>query len=555
MAKFSFVPTTLKELLSTRYFTVPRYQRSYSWTIDEINDFWTDVRDAAHDDSEYFLGNVVLTEDEKVANVYSIIDGQQRLVTTTILLAAMRDFYRRQNRNEVADAIQNVEICPLDTATYERTPRIQMNAIDNPFYSSYILKSEAVAAEKESHRLIEGAKSRFDTLLDELVVASPATWAQEVSSISRFLQNHARVVSVYAATDADAFVIFETLNDRGADLTIADLLKNYLFSKSDKEIETVQNSWIEAMALLQEYQNEDQFITFLRHYWSSVYGMTRERDLYRSIKKKINDRDSAVKFSLELKKAARLYGAALSADSDFWNGYADRTKNVIKLLPRMKLEQNRPLLLAIFQHFEKVEVEKTLRLLLGWSIRGLIGGVMGKGAAETAFCEAATSIRAGTVKNSDDLKGKLSNLIPGDTSFERSFETFRTTNSALARYLLLAFETADTAGPEPEFVPNENVDDVNLEHILPQRAKRLDWPQFHADEVTFFATRISNMTLLQKGKNSQIGNKSWMVKKPVIAASNYRINKSIGAQALWDKDAIDDRGRALARKVCGIWPL
>ena len=275
MARFHFVPTTLKELLTTRYFNVPRYQRSYSWTADETEDFWQDVVDAADDASEYFLGNVVLTEHS--ADVFSIIDGQQRIATTTILLASMRDHYRKYGRGEVADAIQNIELYPLDTGTYEKTPRVQLNAIDNQFYREYILESQSVQPENDSHRLIAEAKAYFDNKLDVLHEENPDSWTTAIGRISTFLKNNARIVSVYAASDADAFVIFETLNDRGADLTIADLLKNYLFSKSDNEINSVQVNWMEANSILDEYQSSDEFITFLRHFWSSVHGMTRER--------------------------------------------------------------------------------------------------------------------------------------------------------------------------------------------------------------------------------------------------------------------------------------
>jgi len=283
--------------------------------------------------------------------------------------------------------------------------------------------------------------------------------------------------------------------------------------------------------------------------------MTRERELYRRIKSEISTKAAAVKFSNELKKAARHYGASLSAESDFWSGYSERTKEIIRLFPRMKLEQNRPLLLAIFQHFEKKEIERTLASLLAWSVRGLVGGVMGKGAAEKAFCDAAVKIRSGEIKNRDDLRNALSKLIPGDTSFAASFRVFRTTNNALARYMLLAMERHLDAQHQPEFIPNSDVDDVNLEHILPQRAKAKDWPKFDEDQVSFYANRIANMTLLQKGKNSKIGNKEWGIKKGVISESRLALNTEIADIVDWDQDAIDERGVILAERAVEVWSM
>jgi hypothetical protein len=125
-----------------------------------------------------------------------------------------------------------------------------------------------------------------------------------------------------------------------------------------------------------------------------------------------------------LKKGARFYAATLSAEADFWNEYGEKSKNIIRLFPRMKLEQNRPLLLAIFQHFQKPDIESALEGLLAWLVRGLVGGVMGKGAAEKAFCDAAVKIRSGDIKSRDELRDALMKLISGNTTFSALFEGF-----------------------------------------------------------------------------------------------------------------------------------
>ena len=138
MDRFDFVPTSLTDLISTRYFTVPRYQRSYAWTADETADFWNDMTSSVDDGGDYFLGNIVLTENEG-KNSFSIIDGQQRIATTTILNAAIRDLYRSQGEQEIAAAVQQEMICALDTAKHEKVARIRLNEIDNPFYREMMI--------------------------------------------------------------------------------------------------------------------------------------------------------------------------------------------------------------------------------------------------------------------------------------------------------------------------------------------------------------------------------------------------------------------------------
>ena len=263
MERFDFKPTSITDLVSTRYFTVPRYQRSYAWTDDEIGDFWNDIAEAAGGPGSYFLGNIVLTSNED-ENSFSIIDGQQRIATTTILNAAIRDKYKANFEKDIGSAIENTMISALDTETYEKRSRITLNEIDNVFYREFIVERKSPKARTESHNCIKGALDFFSEKLQKIIDDNPNSWKVEFSKIAKFFKTQSRIVSVYAANDADAFTIFETLNDRGRDLTIADLLKNYLFSRSDKDIDTIQKNWMDTKAILEEYIEETEFVTFLR---------------------------------------------------------------------------------------------------------------------------------------------------------------------------------------------------------------------------------------------------------------------------------------------------
>ncbi|HYN80535.1 MAG TPA: HNH endonuclease family protein, partial [Gemmatimonadaceae bacterium] len=136
-----------------------------------------------------------------------------------------------------------------------------------------------------------------------------------------------------------------------------------------------------------------------------------------------------------------------------------------------------------------------------------------------------------------------------------SFERFRTTGNALARYMLSAIERALRNEKEPELVPNKDVDEVNLEHILPQKPKAGEWPFFSPDDASLYAYRIGNMTLLQKGKNNKIGNKPWSDKKPIIASSELNLNKAIAGSADWTKVVIEARQKDLADLALKVWAL
>ena len=98
------VSKSLSELLKESFLQIPRFQRPYDWNSDNISDFWTDLIDS--DDDEYFMGSIVVFRDKKDKSMLSVVDGQQRLTTITILLSLLRDAFRERGDQNLADAVQ-----------------------------------------------------------------------------------------------------------------------------------------------------------------------------------------------------------------------------------------------------------------------------------------------------------------------------------------------------------------------------------------------------------------------------------------------------------------
>jgi hypothetical protein len=518
-----------------------------------VEDFWGDMERAILDNREHFLGNIVLSA-EGGEGTQSIVDGQQRIVTTTILLAALRDHFRKSGDEKAAEAVGRY-VGQHDVETFSDLPRVRMNPDDNPYYFAKIVEGKTVTPTKESHELMEGAYKFFVDKLLKVQVDNPSTWKKQLGNYNKFLGKQARVVVVQSPTDADAFTVFETLNDRGADLTISDLLKNLLFSRAKVEIDVVQQYWIEARTIIDELKPRTDMMTFLRHFWSSRHGATRERDLYNEIKRTVNTQAEALSFAKALREDAALYRALLSPSDEKWKSFSQTSKVALQTFDRFNLEQIRPMLLAIHRHFPEKEAEKSIKSVLSWSVRGLVGGVIGGGKAEAYFCDAAIAIRNGSTKSVSELMDNLKDLIPNDAQFREAMERYRTTNNVFARYLLYCIERKLGNQKEPELLPNENVDEVNLEHVLPQKAKQVDWPNFQPETVSIYAYRLGNMTLLQKGPNGKIGNKPWAVKHPVLSQSNFKLNTIFKAASGWDQQAIEARQMHFSGLAPAVWPL
>jgi len=542
----------LGKLLAGRRLSVPIYQRSYAWGEDHVGDFASDLKQAfGASPREYFLGTVVFSNSSPEEPTW-VIDGQQRLATLAVLFAAMRDFYVSQGEAARGEHIRTLYLSSYDDDEDADVPKLALNADDDLFFTErIILGNEDASPTRPSHELLASAYDQLQRFVAEIAADAGVDWVSRLVEWRKFLDEQARVVHVTVPDESDAFLIFETLNDRGVDLTLADLLKNYLFGRSAEKLDFVRDRWISALATFD--QDASLFIVFIRHYWSSLYGPTRERDLFKSIKAEITTKQQTTRFAEDLEAAARLYAALLSGDHEYWNSWGTTTKNNLDTLNRLGLEQNRPMFLAAMQHFTHAEMTRTLRASVSWSVRGLIVGGIGGGSTEKAYANAAVEIRKGNVKSAQELLGELSNIVPSDEEFKSAFETARVTKATLARYYLNAMEREHMGTEEPELVPNSNEEQVNLEHVLPKNPTEDEWSQFTDEQQKDFLHRIGNMALLAKTPNGRIGNKPFAVKKPKFSASDLLLTQEVGAQDDWAPDGIIARQKRLAELAVDTW--
>jgi hypothetical protein len=542
--------------LRDRLLAVPVYQRPYSWPEEQVKEFWSDLKSAfARQVPEYFLGTIVLSH-ESTSGRDTIIDGQQRLATTTLLLAAVRDEYARRADDQRSKIVQDTYITTSDLQSGQRVARLRLSSDDDAFFRKLLIEADAaVQPLRPSHALLLRAHALLQSSVTNFANEAGAGWADRLFALVEYLRLRVRAIFLVVPSEADAFLIFETLNDRGADLTIADLLKNYLFGRAGTQLNTVRDGWLQAVGAFEISYENATFTTFLRHYWSSRRGAIRERELYKNIRETITSENQTVDFVDDLQRAARLYAALLNTEHEFWSSLGTDAKNAVETFLRLDFEQVRPLMLAAMQFFPSVELKKLLRGLTNWGVRGLIVGGIGGGTYEKAYCDAAVKIRKGDIKTAADVFDELGRIIPTDEEFEAAFALARVPKSNLARYYLIALENAKRGDSEPEFVPNANEDQVNLEHVLPKNASDADWgASFTSDERKDWVFRLGNLTLLQKGPNGRIGSKPFSAKRPILAASAFELTSEIGAALDWKPSAIRERQERLAKLALQVWP-
>ena len=464
-------------LLGDRYIEVPPYQRAYSWTDEQVEDLFKDFSDAIRErNAEYFLGTVVLTTSKD--GPHSVVDGQQRLATTSIMICAIRNYFYSIGDAERGDTLHGEFLAKKDRRDLTEVPHLKLMPGDNAFYERAILAKPAGGAKpedvKDAQEALPPSQARLESALKiatryvQQLVDQTKEPTKVLMDWIDFLEKKGKVIVVEVNDAAAANTIFEVLNDRGLDLSVADLLKNYLFRMAEDRVNETQQNWTSMASRLQSYGVEEKELrTFIRHIWSSKHGLTREKDLYDAIRKRVDSKQRAVAFADELNQVAPIYLALDNASDELWKQYGPHVRESVEALQILKAIQIRPLVLALLQHFEVAEVRKALPMLVCWTVRFMITGKLGSGPLELGYSDRAKDVSTGNIKTSKQLYDASKGFLVADADFEQAFATARVSQHYLARFYLRVLEKQNGAKGDGELVVNPNEDAVSLEHIMP----------------------------------------------------------------------------------------
>ncbi|RBM34615.1 DUF262 domain-containing protein [Vibrio tarriae] len=536
-------------------FSVPLYQRDYSWDENNWNDLWLDIETNRRNNSKHYMGSIVLVSKDK--KKYDIIDGQQRLTTLTVLILSVVDIIKDLIRKgvDVEDNSKRIELLindfvgkkSLSSLNYEN--KIELNEVNNPFFSTYLTNFRSpvnIRAEVNSNKLLWKCFAYFKSMIVEEVYKN-----DDVSTLISFVEyisDSLLFIQIIATDDLSAYLIFETLNDRGLELSVTDLLKNYLFSiVADGDKNHIKNIWNVTI----NHVTYSSFPKFLRHYWMMQNGLVQEKELFKTIKRNIKDPKAAFELLKDMSEVSEIYAALGSYNHPLWDGQ-EKVKKHIKELNLFNVTQCYPLLMNSLIYLDADEWLGVLKICSIISFRYMIISGLNPNALESKYNEACKAIHSGEAKTARDIFNILKNLYVSDEDFERNFETrsIRTKRSAkLARYVMYTIEN-HLSGFHYDF---EN-DNGSLEHILPENPT-IDWEeQFPSDVEENFIYRIGNFTILESDKNRLLGNKPFQEKIETYKSSRYELSKRLGYK-MWSPDNILSRQKFLAKQAKAIWTI
>jgi hypothetical protein len=549
ISSLDIVPQGLASSLSTNTLAVPMYQRAYSWEEENVSNFLTDINTAfSNGESEYFMGAIVLQGAE---HSYAVVDGQQRLTTATVFIAATRDFLKAMANDAVASSLETKFLLTKDTWTQQISPRMSLSVYDNDFFLKCILGGENIKPERESHQRLFNARQKCLEFL-EYMNKTHNDWFDRLAKLVTYMEHKARIIQVIVPNEANAYVIFETLNDRGKDLSASDLLKNYLFGRAGDRIDEVQTKWNQMLGILDSHGGDDVVITYIRQLWSATREVAREKELFAKIKAKIVSSQQAVDFANELVVRADHYSAILNPSHQLWKEIGGDAQSLIQSLSVLKLERYRPALLGLLGRFNGKELLDSMRIILNGSVRYLIAVGAGGGSLEGAYSDVARKVTAGEITTAKAFGQELAKIIPNDDFFRTAFLSLRVSKAFLARYFLGALERAARGEENCELIPNGDTMFVNLEHVLPENPGN-NWPNWTPELADTFARRLGNLALLSTKKNTDIGNESFDEKRKTFSASEFVLTKSVGDCEKWEAADIDARQTKLADLALSVW--
>ena len=561
------VSKTLAEVLRGNFLRIPRFQRPYSWDQDNLSDFWTDLVERQED--EYFMGSMVIYRDGKERNVIFLVDGQQRITTITLTLAVVRDYLDEMGEDDLASGVHGLlEATDLDNKSrfiLEHDPA-------NTYFQNRIQQrkpSSKAAASDAEQRALRDARNYIDKSLSSyLAFAEDRQKTTKPTEVRRTallsLRNRIlalQFISIELGNDDDAYLIFETLNTRGKDLQISDLVKNLftrLIKPTTKGLDAAKSGWGEVLERFSALGAAIDPDTFLQHYWLATYEYVSKARLFGEMKTRIKV-SNAEKELEDLKEAAAIYATILAPGDTKWAKEEREVQASLAALNTFRVAQATPLVLSIMRLYREKTISlsslrKVLALIEKFTFQfnavtqsrggGGIANMYSRLARDVYECETPQRF----AKVFTEIKAKLDERVPSIEEFKVGFNGIRFTSEftrdrALVRYVLR--KLSESAG-----LPNEiDATLYTIEHIRPESAISDD------DDYELVAS-LGNLLFVPEKTNLKLKAKPFSTKKQILIEDKVPLDKYLQAQNSWGHTQITRRLEALAKTAHQeIWSL
>lgn len=543
----------LSVLKGPKQFVIPIYQRTYSWQIAQCEKLLKDIIRISKDPSlpGHFIGSIVYFQEgiHTVSDVPEllVIDGQQRLTTVSLMIAAIAEFVK-ENDIEIETSFTKLQNYYLLNAEEEGNLRYKLLLTRRDKETLIDLIKGVPLREDHSQRVYENFNYFKANINKENAV-------DIYNGIQRLF-----IVDVALEKDKDnPQLIFESLNSTGLDLSHADLIRNYILMGQETNLqnELYERFWF---PMEQSYGNDysTYFDWFMRDYLSVKTGTIPKIGMvYDSFKKYVqgeNAPESIKEVVEDIYKFSNHYiNIVLHKEPD-----AD-LNSAFKSISKLKVDVSYPYFLPVYNDYKDEVISKTelieiIHLVESYVFRRAICGIPTNSMNKT-FSNLYKSVQKD--KYADSVKASFQLLesykrFPLDAEFEKEIIMKDVYNFRSRNYLLSKLENYK----RKELV---NVDNYTIEHVMPQNPNLSEeWRNMLGEnwktvQESYLHT-IGNLTLT--GYNSELSDRPYRQKKTIEGGFNdspIRLNDTLRKAESWREEEILSRAKELAFKASGIW--
>ncbi|MCK6211561.1 DUF262 domain-containing protein [Georgenia sp. EYE_87] len=557
------VETSLRELLEgSKQYQVPLYQRTFSWKRANFDRLWDDVSQLVEDrqgngaGTTHFMGSLVLAPTPSVGPAgvsrYLVVDGQQRLTTLTLLLAAIRDHRAETESAEHRDRLNEQYLINKWREGVDR-PKVLPTQADRASYRACVEggHDEGWAdGVGEAYRYFRGRLADHDDPDDD----------HDIARMEEAVLSGLTLVSVTTSHDDNVHRIFESLNNTGLRLTQGDLLRNYLFMRLPTRGDVVyETQW---MPLQERLTNEQLELLF----WLDVVQTdetVNQRDTYQAQVARMDRLLTEEEIEAEVARFNRLSGLV----ERILNPAKEQDPQVRERLTRLSSWGTTtvyPLLLHLLDRRERglassEEIASAMLYAESYLVRRVLIG------------RATANLNRILLRAVPEIAG----AGPADQALRTFLSTgrkfFATDDQVRAAVKSTAFYYSGRASQrkllltwiEQTFANNEPVDPekCTIEHVMPQTITSA-WRQMLRPDVApdeslgevydSLVHTLGNLTLT--GYNSALGNKPFSGKREAYRKSGFKMNQEIANQQVWSRPQILARADRLAERIVAYWP-
>lgn len=534
--------TIIKTILESNFLIIPRFQRPYSWDTENIADFWNDIFLSSDDD--YFIGSMVFYRDNELSSEAYVVDGQQRLMTITILFAVVRDAFLAMKDKNSARGLQQI----IERQDINNKNRYTLTSQDPyPFFQDQIQSlahPELKPAIGEEERNI---KTCYEELHERVAVElknNPTKKAQ--STFLQKLRDRAlsvKVITVDLDNEDDAYLIFETLNTRGKDLTISDLVKNHItrmLRPKNPNADMVREKWKAIQRTIGQSISDISANSFLVHHWISKYEYLPERKMFKSIRQTI-DKKLAKSYLDELYNEAPLYRGIFEPQFLKLTNQERNIERSLRAFPLFRLRQAAPFALALVSEYRRKNmslgnVAPYLKAIEHFHFKfTAVTSQRGAGGVALMYSRAARDLRKAANENekrrvAKRLCDRFKDMQPPEAEFvlgfneiyySREFQSQR----PLVRYVLEQFHRHLNAADPVNYTA------MTIEHLMSEDASA-------PEELK---ACLGNLLFVSEEVNQKLKNKKFKDKKKILKDAGVKLDPVLAKAVEWKKEAIERR--------------